>query len=64
MIDIDPECAAPCPRCGIEQEDLDGFGVLHCPACGYCQHPSATRVDGVWRCDLCGQTKLLPEVPA
>ena len=29
-----------CPRCGAGQEDLDGFGVIRCEACGYCRHPS------------------------
>jgi rubrerythrin len=38
-----------CPACGTEQEDFDGFGVVHCEACGYCQHISTT--DGV--CDIC-----------
>lgn len=41
-----------CPSCGAEQEDLDGFGVIHCEACGYCVHPSSTG--GV--CDICGET--------
>jgi hypothetical protein len=39
-----------CPVCAVEQQDLDGFGVLHCFACGYCSHPS--RDGGV--CGLCG----------
>ena len=39
-----------CPQCGAEQEDFDGFGVIHCEACGYCVHPSVT--DGV--CGICG----------
>ena len=38
-----------CPKCHALHEDHDGFGVLHCEACGYCAHPSAT--DG--KCDLC-----------
>lgn len=38
-----------CPNCGETQIDLDGFGVQHCPACGYCQHPMLTG--GV--CQLC-----------
>lgn len=40
-----------CPRCAAEQEDFDGFGVVHCEACGYCTHPSATG--GV--CGICGE---------
>lgn len=40
-----------CPECGEAQEDLDGFGVLHCPKCGYCTHASVTG--GV--CGLCGK---------
>lgn len=38
-----------CPVCGAEQEDFDGFGVVHCEECGYCQHISSTG--GV--CDIC-----------
>lgn len=41
---------ARCPKCGHEQVDLDGFGVLHCDACRYCAHPM--RTDGV--CQICG----------
>jgi hypothetical protein len=40
-----------CPKCGAEQEDLDGFGVVFCPACGYCTHPS--RDNDI--CGLCGK---------
>ena len=40
-----------CPACGAEQADADGFGVLHCPTCGYCTHPSITGD----RCGLCGR---------
>lgn len=39
-----------CPQCGAEQEDFDGFGVVHCEACGYCIHPSCTN--GI--CGICG----------
>lgn len=39
-----------CPRCGAEQEDYDGLGVIHCEACGYCVHPAATGDI----CDICG----------
>ncbi len=42
-----------CPHCGAEQEDLDGFGVLFCPKCGWCTHASIT--DG--RCGLCGEQR-------
>lgn len=40
-----------CPECGESQEDLDGFGVLHCPKCGYCTHASVTGSV----CGLCGK---------
>lgn len=40
-----------CPRCGAEQEDFDGFGVVHCEDCGYCTHPAAT--DNI--CEICGE---------
>jgi hypothetical protein len=39
----------PCPQCGVLQVDADGFGVLHCKACGFCTHAS---IDGD-RCGLC-----------
>jgi hypothetical protein len=42
----EPEQMA-CPSCGAVQPDLDGFGVLFCPACGYCQHASVSG-------DICG----------
>lgn len=45
-----------CPKCGAEQEDFDGFGVLYCEKCGYCTHAS---VDGNV-CGLCKKT--MPEV--
>jgi hypothetical protein len=40
-----------CPRCGAEQEDMDGFGVIYCESCGYCRHASATG----GKCDICGE---------
>lgn len=40
-----------CPNCGAEYDDFDGFGVLFCPECRYCQHASVT--DG--KCDYCGK---------
>jgi hypothetical protein len=48
-----------CPKCPAEYPDFDGFGVLHCTACGYCKHPSIT--DGV--CGLCGQSPKAPPCP-
>lgn len=56
--EIDPEYAAACPRCGVEQEDLDGFGVLYCPACGYCTHVCQSPYSDGWLCDSCG--KVMP----
>ncbi len=50
-----------CPRCGVEEPDYDGFGMLaHIkPAfekgCGYCSHP--TRTDGI--CGICGDDARL-----
>jgi rubrerythrin len=52
--------AMNCPKCRAEYEDHDGFGVLHCPACGYCKHPS--RDDGV--CGLCGDAESADDDPA
>ena len=48
---MEKEIIVECPRCGAEQEDFDGFGVIFCEACGYCKHPSFTG--GV--CDICGE---------
>lgn len=39
-----------CPQCGDTQHDFDGFGFVHCKACGFCTHPS--RDGGV--CGICG----------
>jgi len=47
---------ATCPKCKVEQPDLDGFGVLYCEACGYCLHPTMTDR----KCDLCGNELGLP----
>lgn len=47
--DPDEAIMIACPQCGTEQQDFDGFGVVHCEACGYCVHPSSTG--GV--CDIC-----------
>lgn len=47
--------ARPCPRCGEDVEDLDGFGVLaHVgpDGCGFCTCPS--KSGGV--CSICGST--------
>jgi rubredoxin len=57
-IDDDSMPTMVCPRCGAEETDFDGFGMLaHTkPAfpngCGYCSHPSID--DGV--CGICGET--------
>ena len=55
---------APCPRCGAEVEDYDGFGVLahvqpyHADGCGYCSHPSRDG-DGMGGmvCGICGDVR-------
>jgi hypothetical protein len=45
-----------CPQCGAEQEDFDGFGVLHCNACGFCTHASEhADSTGRYTCGLCGR---------
>ena len=44
-----------CPRCGADQEDYDGIGVMWCENCLYCAHPSRHGDgNGGWVCDLCG----------
>lgn len=45
-----------CPKCGIEREDHDWFGVLYCASCGYCQHPTIEVVNGKDVCQLCNKT--------
>jgi hypothetical protein len=42
---------AACPKCGAEQEDHDGLGVLCCFKCGFCTHAA---VNGKL-CMLCGR---------
>lgn len=42
-----------CPKCGRWQPDLDGFGVLKCIHCDYCQHPSSSGTPLV--CGMCGK---------
>jgi hypothetical protein len=49
--DSDDLPSRECPQCHDVQPDLDGFGTLHCVACGYCKHASVT--DGV--CGFCGK---------
>lgn len=44
-----------CPCCGEGQEDLDGFGVVHCQRCGYCTHASQHADHGGFICDICGK---------
>lgn len=48
---------AICPKCKVEQDDMDGFGILYCELCGYCTHPGSVmdEKDGHWYCDLCGE---------
>ena len=36
-------------KCGDITDDLDGFGVLYCEKCGYCEHSSITGDV----CDFC-----------
>lgn len=44
-----------CPKCGHEEEDMDGFGFLGpCPSCGYCTHPNSTMEGDKWICGVCG----------
>lgn len=51
--DTEPVIVA-CPSCGAEQEDLDGFGVVHCKACGFCTHISQHAEGSGYVCDICG----------
>lgn len=45
-----------CPRCDRVRVDMDGFGLLACPDCGYCTHTSSSSdASGNMVCDLCGQ---------
>ena len=49
-----------CPKCRVEQEDLDGFGFWYCPSCKYCEHASYTG--GV--CDTCGIVDVVKRAQA
>ena len=42
-----------CPKCGIGQDDHDGFGFVFCEACRYCTHASVTGST----CDFCGSAQ-------
>ena len=47
-----------CPRCGVEQEDFDGFGFMACEACHYCTHPSRDGNSlGYMICGICGDAE-------
>jgi len=52
-----------CPRCGIEEPDYDGLGMIahlrpiYARGCGYCRHASVT--DGT--CDYCGDEERATE---
>jgi hypothetical protein len=52
-----------CPQCRAWQDDLDGFGVLVCAACGYCEHASQSGQDGWWVCNACNQQIRPLDVP-
>lgn len=43
-----------CPRCGKEQPDFDGIGVIFCEVCRFCRHLSRgfPAAEGV--CNYCG----------
>jgi len=50
----DDEVRISCPKCGAEQLDLDGFGLVACPECGFCTHPSAdSDAHGRMVCGIC-----------
>lgn len=48
-----------CPKCGAPHEDHDGFGVVYCSICGYCQHLSSS--DDI--CDYCGKSTAPAPLP-
>lgn len=53
-----------CPRCGAAYEDFDGFGVVFCERCRFCQHMSRDLRDGAWVCGYCGDArKDTPDAP-
>lgn len=63
---LDPEVPTMmCPKCGVEESDYDGFGVLfHTKqaypetGCGFCSHPSRTgNGNGSMVCDTCGDVR-------
>lgn len=50
-----------CPKCSNKQEDVNGFGIVHCKKCGHCPHH---LVDGY--CETCGMfpPALVSALPA
>lgn len=48
-----------CPKCGVSDNDFDGFGFIACESCGYCTHPS--RDGGT--CSICGDQEPRREAP-
>ena len=55
--EIDEVAEAICPRCRRWQPDLDGFGVVKCDYCAYCQHPHEIRDGDHWVCSLCDHVR-------
>lgn len=54
-IDFEELPTATCPTCKTLQQDMDGFGVIHCDHCGYCTHPELDEDEaGNWVCTICG----------
>lgn len=51
MVCEDAPDFTPCPKCGADVAEWDGFGVLFHAPCGYCKH--AARTGDV--CDFCGK---------
>jgi len=52
-LDDIPVIMMQCPKCGNEEEDFDGLGMLCCPKCDYCIHPNN---DGDDICGYCGES--------
>ena len=58
-----------CPRCGAEESDFDGLGMIAHVApgfpngCGYCTHPSRDKGPAGWVCGICGDVRPESRTP-
>jgi hypothetical protein len=54
----DERVLVACPKCGDQQEDFDGVGVVYCEKCGFCTHAAITGDT----CNFCGAVDEPPSL--